>query len=77
MVISEWIISPFNVEAESAKWDTILKEFIEMTFDLEANVLIFLKIGFKLMNENPEAKYPKLWTTVEPILQAFPNLSMR
>ena len=22
------------------------------------------------------AKYPKLWTTVEPILQTFPSLSM-
>ena len=34
MKIPEWIISLFEVE--SGNLDTFLKEFIEMTFDLEA-----------------------------------------
>ena len=41
MEIPEWIISPFNVEVESANLDILLKEeFIEVTFDLKWNLHI-------------------------------------
>ena len=36
MEIPEWIISPFDVPAESTNLDTFFKEFIKMTFNLEA-----------------------------------------
>ena len=56
--IPEWIISPFDIEVESANLDTFLKEFIEMPFNLEVNSMyIFTGTGYYWMNEKIVAKY--------------------
>ena len=41
--IPERIIFPFHIEVESANLDTFLKEFIELTFNLEAKSMPTLK----------------------------------
>ena len=55
----------------------LMEEFIEMTFDLEAKLVYTFKgIGHSWINVKTVAKYLKLWSTVEPILLAFPNSYM-
>ena len=39
MEIHEGIISPFYVKVENANLTTFLKEFIEMTLDIEAKIM--------------------------------------
>ena len=63
--IPERIISSFEVE--SANLDIFLiKEFIEITFNLEAkSIYTFKGIGYYWMNKKTVAKYPKFCATFE------------
>ena len=40
--IPDWIISSFDIEVENINLDRFLKEFIEMTFDLEVKSMYTL-----------------------------------
>ena len=63
-------------KVERASLDTFIKkEFIEMTFNLEAkSVYIFKGIGYYRMNERTVAKYSKLCATFKLTLLDFPSL---
>ncbi len=57
MTIPKWIISPFDIEVESANLDTFLKEFIEKIFNLELkSIYTFKGIEYHWMNEKTVAK---------------------
>ena len=70
-----------NDEVESRNLVSFLKEFIEMTFNLEANSIYAFKRNGIVLDEwkkqnktKPVAKYLKSCVTAELILLAFPNL---
>ncbi|MPC66986.1 SCAN domain-containing protein 3 [Portunus trituberculatus] len=78
MKVPEWILTPFDVEIESADIPVHMKEeFIDMTVDLEASAL-FRRKGFRefWINENNVAKYPQLCAVIEPFLLGFPSICM-